>query len=359
MKILLLSGYDADSHKRWREGLVSSAPEHNWTVLSLPARRFSWRYTGNAYSWFAKQRDCLTESYDLLICTSMVNLGMLRGLIPSLAQIRTIVYCHENQFVYPIQHKVVQREMFHLCLQSIYTTLCADTIVFNSEYNRGSFIHGARELLKKMPDFAPRTPLQNIEENSVVLPVPIEDSLFNDDAKSLEPIDTPHILWNHRWEYDKAPDRLFLALEKLQDSAIPFRLSVVGQQFSNIPDCFHAARNTFASEIEHWGFLESKFEYQQLLKNADVVVSTAVHEFQGLALLEAIAGGCIPIAPTRLAYPEYVQESHLYTTSDNLDVEAQALADKIIAICQAPSTINIDHYRSSLVWPKYHALLGL
>ena len=358
MNILLLSGYDAGSHKRWREGLVASSPQHTWTVLSLPGRRFSWRYTGNAYSWFAKENKTLSKEYDLLISTSMVNLGMLRGLIPSLASIPTVVYCHENQFTYPIQHKVVQREMFHLCLQSIYTTLCADKVVFNSEYNRSSFLQGARQLLKRMPDFSPRTPILKIEENSTVLPVPIADDLFIQSSKLQTCIETPHILWNHRWEYDKAPERLFSALQRLKDEGFSFKLSVVGQQFSNVPDCFDTAYSTFQSEIEHWGYLESKSEYHNLLRRADIVVSTAVHEFQGLALLEAIAGGCIPIAPNRLAYPEYIPTSHLYTSTHNED-EAQFLAEKILQMCQTPHHINIDSYRSSRLWPAYHTILGL
>ena len=57
MKILLLSAYHAQSHARWCKGLVDSAPHVEWTVLTLPGRRFSWRYPGNAYSWFMTERD--------------------------------------------------------------------------------------------------------------------------------------------------------------------------------------------------------------------------------------------------------------------------------------------------------------
>ena len=37
--------------------------------------------------------------------------------------------------------------------------------------------------------------------------------------------------------------------------------------------------------IAHWGFVESKSEYYAVLANADVVVSTADHEFFGVLLL--------------------------------------------------------------------------
>ena len=37
---------------------------------------------------------------------------------------------------------------------------------------------------------------------------------------------------------------------------------------------------------------------------ADCIVSTAHHEFFGLAVVEAAAAGCLPLLPPRLAYPE-------------------------------------------------------
>src|SRR5690554_445672 len=98
MRILLLSAYDAVSHQYWRKGLVNALPEHDWTVLSLPARYFSWRIRGNSLSWAFGERERLQQPYDLVIATSMVDLTSLRGLVPSLARTPCVVYFHENQF---------------------------------------------------------------------------------------------------------------------------------------------------------------------------------------------------------------------------------------------------------------------
>ena len=59
MRILLLSAYDAPSHKRWREGLVTHCSDYHWDVLALPARYFSWRIRGNPLSWWNEQRASL------------------------------------------------------------------------------------------------------------------------------------------------------------------------------------------------------------------------------------------------------------------------------------------------------------
>ena len=72
MKILLLSAYDAQSHKRWRTGLVAQFPEYQWTVLSLAARFFSWRLRGNAYSWFMHGK---LEKSHLITLVLVVVLG--------------------------------------------------------------------------------------------------------------------------------------------------------------------------------------------------------------------------------------------------------------------------------------------
>ncbi|MFU8806099.1 MAG: DUF3524 domain-containing protein [Bradymonadaceae bacterium] len=320
-RLLLLSAYDAQSHRYWREGLVRHFDEYHWTVLTQPPRHFRWRSRGNSLYWAFDEREVLSRSYDGLIATSMVDLATLRGLVPSLAGIPTAVYFHENQFVYPTRSAKNPKDL-NFALTNLYTALSADRIVFNSTFNRDTFLTGGRDFLRLMPDQIPAGVIESLEERVSVLPVPLELTCFK--ARSKAPTGSLNILWNHRWEYDKAPERFFGALFELAGRERPFRLHVVGQSFREKPPIFEEARLRLASHIDTWGYLPERKDYEELLSRCDVVVSTALHEFQGLSMLEAVAMGCQPLAPRRLAYPEYFPDDSLFSSHPDHPLAEQA-----------------------------------
>ena len=63
-------------------------------------------------------------------------------------------------------------------------------------------------------------------------------------------------------------------------------------------------REYFKDHIEHWGYRKSRSDYLAVLRDTDVVVSTAQHEFFGVSIVEAIAAGAYPLLPQRLSYPQ-------------------------------------------------------
>ncbi|MBL3557522.1 MULTISPECIES: DUF3524 domain-containing protein [Marinobacter] len=354
-RILLLSAYDAGSHKRWREQLVASQPEFHWEVLALPPRFFRWRIRGNALTWL--QEPALKASYDLLIVTSMVDLASLKGFHPHLARTPAILYMHENQFAYPDsgqQHSSADPKIVNL-----YSAVAADQVVFNSAWNRDSFLEGADRFLAKMPDGLPHGLIPGIREKSRVLPVPIEDRLFLKRSMAFN-AQCPHLLWNHRWEYDKAPDRLLRLLDALTAAGQNFRLSVVGEQFRSQPEALSLIHERYRARIVHWGFLESRADYDCLLAEADVVISTALHDFQGLSVLEAMASGCVALAPDRLAYPEYVPAQQRYPTyPDDPAVEADAAAGLLRQLLQHPPEACVPQaWRLSELNKKYYKVIS-
>ncbi len=311
--MILLSGYHTSSHKYWASQLLNIFPDME--ILSMPARHFAWRFQANSlhyYQWLQNK-----QFSGPVITTSMVNLGMLKGLFPPLAQQRILLYFHENQFAYPDRHTQGHTERL---LTSIYSALAADSIAFNSAYNRKTFLAGVTNFLKRMPDFNDKNFVDILEKKSRVIPVPVIDRETTVNFSSLKaPL---QIVWNHRWEYDKDPQTLFYFLKHLDTSEIRFNIAIVGQTFRQTPPEFEKIKQHFSNVISVWGFIEDRQDYETLLHNSDIVLSTSIHDFQGIAMQEAIAHNCIPIAPHDLGYSEFIPSQYLYPMSDHPEEKA-------------------------------------
>lgn len=320
MRVLLLSAYEAVSHRYWAQSLMEQLDEVSWTLLALPPRHFSWRIRGNPLSWMLKEHATLSQPYEVVLATSMVDLATLIGLFPHLGQAKKIVYFHENQFAYPEssdQIPQVEAKMVNL-----YTALAADNVVFNSAYNRDSFIDGARGFLKKMPENLPAAkPLEALRERAFVLPVPIASraefpkqtahhQAANQQTANQQTV-PQRIVWNHRWEYDKNPDDFFAVLFALSDAGVAFELAVLGQRFRQVPAIFAEAEQRLSRHIVAWG-PQPEDAYRELLNSANIVVSTTWHEFQGLAIMEAAQRGALPLVPDRLCFPALYPPAYRY-----------------------------------------------
>ena len=319
MKILFLEAYDAASHTYWRESLISQFNDFEWTELVLPGRYFNWRVRGNPLSWL--NEPALEDDYDLILATSMVDLATLKGLYPNLANIRSIVYFHENQFAYPgskSNHNLEAK------MVSIYSALAADQLIFNSKYNFETFINGTDELIKSFPDKKPKDINKVLCDKSKFIPVGIDDNLFKEKPKG------NILLWNHRWEYDKGPNRLYETIKLISELDLDFKLAICGQQFRKIPDEFKLIESQYSDMLIQFGHISDRGDYLNLLSRSKYVLSTSIHDFQGLSILEAVACGAIPILPDRLAYPNYFDQKFLYDSSEqNIKLEARSLVNKL------------------------------
>ena len=302
MKILAIEPYYGGSHKAFLDGWLARS-SHDWTLLTLPARKWKWRMRHAAVTLAedVAARIAGGESWDLLFCCDMLNLAEFLGLSPNcVRRLPSAVYFHENQLTYPTRCE--SERDFHYGFTNMTTALAAYAVWFNSAYHRESFLDALMDVLRRMPDYQPLHAIGRIRDKSVVQPPGI-DELPPRNARTPGPL---HILWAARWEHDKNPETFFEAIGRLESRRIPFRLSVIGEQFRDAPAVFGAARERFAEHIEHWGYLESRDEYVAALAGADVFVSTANHEFFGISAAEAIAAGAFPVLPDRLAYPELV-----------------------------------------------------
>ena len=117
----------------------------------------------------------------------------------------------------------------------------------------------------------------------------------------------PLVVWPHRWDHDKRPEALLRVLVALAGADVPFRVAFAGANTREDPQEFDAAFAALGDRVVHVGHLP-RADYEALLLRGDVVVSTAAHEFFGVATVEAMAAGLVPLLPDRLAYPELVPE---------------------------------------------------
>ena len=60
-----------------------------------------------------------------------------------------------------------------------------------------------------------------------------------------------HIVWPHRWEHDKNPEAFFDILFKLHEESENFHVSILGENFNEIPEIFNSAHKVFDLEITH------------------------------------------------------------------------------------------------------------
>ena len=337
LRILALEPYDGGSHRRFLRGL-SERSRHDFTVWGMTPRKWKWRMRGSAIH-FAERDAREAPEADVLFASDFLDLATFLGLRPDWARKPRLVYFHENQLTYPLQDESLRD--YHYAFTNITTALAADRVLFNSEFHRAEFLRAVPDFLRRMPDYRPEGVADRIAERSGVLHPGVD----------LEALDRARgrrrgrregdalVLWSHRWEYDKAPGPFFRALFRLAEEGLPFRVCVLGERFRDSPAVFDEARERLGRRIVHFGYAESRGEYEDWLARSDVFVSTAVHEFFGLAAVEAMAAGACPLLPDRLAYPELLPEARrrefLYDDGEFLerlrrrilDVEASRQAD--------------------------------
>jgi len=300
MKVLALEPYYGGSHRAFLDGW-KTVSRHQFTVVGLEAYKWKWRMRHSAVTFADEVKDRIDagEHWELLFCCDMLNLAEFLGLAPRLVQqLPSVIYFHENQLTYPVRFE--SERDYQFAMTNMTSCLAADAVWFNSGFHKDSFLEALAEFLRRMPDEQPLDAVERIKEKSFVYPPGVRGIEKCEKRKK----GSMHLLWAARWEHDKGAEDFFEVLKILKSRGVDFRVSVIGQHFRDVPEVFGWAKEYFAEHIERWGYQESRSEYDDALREADVFVSTAGHEFFGISAVEAALAGCYPVLPNRLAYPE-------------------------------------------------------
>ncbi|MEM6630139.1 MAG: DUF3524 domain-containing protein, partial [Bacteroidota bacterium] len=309
MNILIIEPYFAGSHKAWAQGYQRHS-KHRVEILSLSGHHWKWRMHGGAVTL---ARKFLTDRLkpDIIVATDMLDVSTFLALTRSqTASIPIYLYFHENQITYPrtTYDKDVKKDRdHHYGWINFVSALSANRVYFNSRFHLETFYKALPTFLNQFPDKKEKGQIEELEKKSKVLLLGMDFTPFLASfPPSVVSDNSPLILWNHRWEYDKGPEVFFRVLWQLKTQHYSFRLAVLGESYSQQPPVFAQAQKLFKQEIIHWGYIESEAEYAKLLFEADVLPVTSLQDFFGMSVVEAMYANCIPLVPTGKVYEEHI-----------------------------------------------------
>ena len=370
MRILLLEPYCGGSHRAWAEGYAAHS-RHEVTMLALPARFWKWRMQGGAVT-LAEQARALPFRPDVILASDMLNLPAFLALTRDLlSAVPVALYCHENQLTYPCPPGET-RDLTYGMINWL-SMLAADRVFFNSHYHLGDWFRELPRLLKHFPDCTHVHAIPEARAKAAVLPVGCDLARFDalpdlpvpgSNPAVGRPGGPPLIVWNQRWEYDKDPETFIRALVLLADEGLDFQVALAGTSYRQTAPEFEAARERLGARVIHFGHADEAC-YAELLRRAGVVISTAIHEFFGVSVVEAIYCECFPVLPRRLAYPELIptayHEACLYEDFDGLLARLRGALARPENACATAAEIRtaVARFDWAEMAPRYDEALAL
>ena len=158
MVVVMVEPFYGGSHKQLIDFLttrcLADPAAASFELYTLPDKKWHWRARTSAL-YFAQTISRQLDPGDTLFCSSVLNLAELIALRPDIASCKNkIIYFHENQLAYPVKKSKAERD-FQYGYNQILSALTADQVVFNSEFNRDSFLGSISTFLKLQPDFRP------------------------------------------------------------------------------------------------------------------------------------------------------------------------------------------------------------
>ena len=306
---------------------------HRLSVHGLPPRHWRWRQEASAWE-LARAVDPASPP-DVIACSGYVDLPRLHGFLPrSWTGRPSLLYLHETQLTYPGGD--ADRDLTH-GFSNILSAVRADQVVFNSAFHLEEFRGAADDLLRRLPRPSPRGDLSRALDGAAVIP-PLPDLK----GVPLGPGgDGPlRVAFPHRLEPDKDPSAFAEAIAAAASLGAELEVELLGGHPEKATPAIAASIARLTPWLRNRHHVEERGRYLEILGRCDVVVSTARHEFFGVAYAEAMAAGCSPLAPARLNYPALLAG---YDRTDALTgtfVDPADLAERLGALARDPESLR-------------------
>ncbi len=314
--VLYVETYPSGSHGR----ILDLLTQHSrLRIESIRGEREHWRWLAIAahHAIIEQIKRRRVDKPDLIICSGPLNVSAFLGMLPpDWRDVPRVVYFHESQWTYPTNAYDPRPYL----LSHIDGIRLADEAWFNSRYHLDTFWATAtspaapcrvRDLARLLrPEFEPKCRV-------VYPPVSVNRRPAIHHGHMHVPT---RLLWNARWELDKRPDRFIEMLDRLQAAGHAFEVLVMGIGNAD-PAAIRADLGSHSSRVAIPGHFEDRSAYETAVASADLIVSTADHEFFGVSVLEAAQLGVTPVLPSDLAYPETQPSAYFYRAGDPADLE--------------------------------------
>ena len=299
LDVVLLEPWNRGSHQRWAQGLAAHS-RHRVHVIGSTDDRWRRALRTNPVD-FGRRIEALDHPIDCLIASTPIDLPAVLGHARrSLAGVPCVLYAHETQVAYPAGPKGGQASP--AMAADWGSMLVADVVVVASRHHKSALEQALPPYAAEHHDVDPEAAdrAAEIASQLVVIPQGVTSEGCGEPGTG-----PPRILWNHRWAHDKAPERFVHAMNQLAGDGLDFEILALGEVERSGRAAQRRLVDTLPGRIACLGH-QHRHDYDTAIRTADIVVSTARHEFFGVAVAEAIAAGARPLLPDRLAYPELI-----------------------------------------------------
>lgn len=349
--VLLVEPYLGGSHRAWAEGWRDHS-RHEVEIVGHGGTHWRWRMRGGAVSLAREVRDRTGPAPDVVVASNMLDLASFRGLV-DLPGVVWVQYLHENQLTYPRQEgEALDTGLAWMQWRGL---VAADEIWSNSAFQRDELLAGLDRLLGAVPDHDHQSERTGLESRLLVIPPGVDVAACRPGERRPNP--RPLVVSNQRWHHDKDVGAVLRSLRRIAEAGVEFDVAVIGDHEGGEAERLGPILDDLGDRVIARG-LETRADYLDLLRRADIVVSAARGENFGIAVVEAIAAGARPVLPDALAYPEVVPEAYHDLCLYDPGELGRSLREAIEAIAAGtPTPEGLTEAADVFAWPTVAATM--